>query len=53
MRKFNYNVSHTAYYIIDQNDKKLALRKSKNLNFKTLKNSCDIGLSTVIIKKLY
>ena len=51
MRKFNYNVSHTAYYIIDNNGKKLALRKSKNLNFKTLKDSCDIGLSTVIINK--
>lgn len=51
MKKFDYNISHTAYYIIDQNDKKLALRKSKNLNLKNLKNSCDVGLSTVIVKK--
>ncbi len=52
MKKFNYNVSHTAYYIIDQNDNKLALRKSKNLNLKDLKNSCDVGLSTVVVKKV-
>ena len=52
MKKFNYNVSHTAYYIIDKNAKKLALRKSKNLNFESLKKSCDVGLSTVIIKKM-
>ena len=51
MRKFGYNVSHTAYYIIDQKGKKLVLRKSKNLNLKNLKNSCDVGLSTVIVKK--
>jgi len=51
MKKFDYNISHTAYYIIDENDKKLALRKSKNLNLKNLKNSCDVGLSTVIVKK--
>jgi teichuronic acid biosynthesis glycosyltransferase TuaG len=52
MKKFNYNVSHTAYYIIDKNDKKLGLRKSKNLNFESLKDSCDVGLSTIIIKKM-
>ena len=51
MKKFDYNISHTAYYIIDQNDNKLALRKSKNLNLKNLKNSCDVGLSTVVVKK--
>ena len=51
MKKFDYNISHTAYYIIDQNDNKLALRKSKNLNLKDLKNSCDVGLSTVVVKK--
>ena len=52
MRKFNYNVSHTAYYIIDNKGKKLGLRKSKDLNFKTLKKSCDVGLSTVMINKI-
>ncbi|AFS47843.1 glycosyltransferase group 2 [alpha proteobacterium HIMB5] len=51
MTKFNYQVSHTAYEIINEDGKKLALRNSKNLNFKNLRNSCDIGLSTVIIEK--
>ena len=51
MKKFNYNISHTAYNIIDENNKKLAIRKSRNLNYKNLIKSCDIGLSTVMIKK--
>tara|TARA_Y100000389_G_C17256641_1_gene410854 strand:- start:34 stop:789 length:756 start_codon:yes stop_codon:yes gene_type:complete len=52
MMKYNYNISHTAYYIIDKDNKKIALRKSKSLNFESLQNSCDIGLSTVMIKKM-
>ena len=51
MEKLNYNITHTAYDIIDENDKKIAIRFSKNLNYKMLLNSCDIGLSTVVIKK--
>ena len=51
MKKFNYNLSHTAYYIINKNNNKLTLRESRNLNLEYLKNSCDIGLSTVMIKK--
>ena len=51
MKKFNYNISHTAYHIIDKRNKKLGLRKSRPLEYKDLLNSCDVGLSTVIIKK--
>ena len=51
MKKYDYNISHTAYYIINENKNRYALRRSKNLNFRILKNSCDIGLSTVMIKK--
>ena len=51
MKKLNYNISHTAYYIIDNNDKKISLRTSKNLTYDDLINSCDIGLSTVILKR--
>jgi len=51
MEKFNYNITHTAYDIIDEKDKKIATRFSTNLNYKMLLNSCDIGLSTVVIKK--
>ena len=51
MEKFNYNITHTSYDIINKRNKKLALRTSKKLNYDILKKSCDIGLSTVIIKK--
>ena len=43
-------ISHTSYNIIDESGKKISLRKSKNkLYFKDILNSCDIGLSTVMI----
>ena len=51
MKKYNLKVSHTSYFIINENGKKIGLRKSKNLTIKELQNSCDIGLSTVIIEK--
>ena len=51
MKKFKYNITHSAYYIINENNKKLAIRKSKSLNYNDLIKSCDIGLSTVMIKK--
>ena len=48
----NYNFSHTTYSVIDKNKKFLGIRKAKNkLSFNNLLNSCDIGLSTVIINK--
>ncbi len=44
--------SHTSYYIIDQNKKVISKRKSRNFNnYKELLSSCDVGLSTVMIKK--
>ena len=43
-------ISHTSYIIIDELGKKISLRKSKKkLYFKDILNSCDIGLSTVMI----
>ena len=51
MEKFNYNITHTAYDIIDSKSKKFTTRLSKNLNYKMLLNSCDVGLSTVIVRK--
>jgi len=49
------NFSHTTYTIVDENNRKLSLRKARSeLNYKDLLNSCDIGLSTVIMtKKLF
>jgi teichuronic acid biosynthesis glycosyltransferase TuaG len=52
MKKSNLEITSTNYKIIDKNNNILGFRKTgKHLNFKKLLNSCDIGLSTVIIKK--
>ena len=52
MKQFNLNFSFTSYDIIDENNNFLSKRKAaNNINFNKLRNSCDIGLSTVIIKK--
>ena len=54
MKQFNLNFSFTSYDIIDENNNFLSTRKAaNNVNFNKLRNSCDIGLSTVIIKKKY
>ena len=52
MKKFNLNFSFTSYDIIDENNKLIKIRKAPNfVDFKKLRNSCDIGLSTIIAKK--
>ena len=52
MKSNNYDVSHTSYSLIDENHKFLGIRKARNFfDLKDLLKSCDIGTSTVIIKK--
>ncbi len=52
MKDLNLKFSFTSYEIINNENLKIGFREAKkNLNFKSLRNSCDIGLSTVIIKK--
>ena len=52
MKQFNLNFSFTSYDIIDENNNFISTRKAAdNVNFNKLRNSCDIGLSTVILKK--
>ena len=52
MKDNNILASHTSYEIKNNRDKIIGHRKAKNINsFKKLLCSCDIGLSTVIIKK--
>ena len=52
MQENNLNCSHTSYNIIDENrvivDKRIA---KKFLKYEQLLKSCDIGLSTVMLKK--
>jgi len=52
MKKNNINFSHTSYKIIDHKGKTIEYRKAKSkLSYESILKSCDIGLSTVIIKK--
>ena len=46
------NISHTSYSIIDKRGNISGTRKAKNLTYNDLLSSCDIGLSTVMIKKI-
>jgi len=51
MQKNNADFSFSSYFITRSNLKILGLIKAKKIiNYKDLKYSCDIGLSTVIIK---
>ena len=51
MEKKNQVFSHTSYFIINKKNKIISLRKAKKkIKFESLLKSCDIGLSTVIIK---
>ena len=52
MNKKNISASFTGYEIINENDNKIGSRKSKKIiTHKNLIYSCDIGLSTVILRK--
>ena len=52
MKKNNIKISHTSYNIIDSEDKIIGIRPAKKIqNYKDLISSCDIGLSSVMLKK--
>ena len=52
MKKNNLNFTHTSYKIIDENSDYISVRKARNfMSVNDLIKSCDIGLSTVMIKK--
>lgn len=51
MVKNKYLVTHTDYYLIDDKKQTKSKRIAKCLDFQNLIKSCDIGLSTVMIKK--
>ncbi len=52
MEEFNLSFSFTSYEIINNKNSRISLREAqKKLSFKQLRNSCDIGLSTVIVRK--
>ena len=52
MKKNNLKISHTSYEIINEEGVMLSTRKSRNFNnYKNILTSCDIGLSSVLLKK--
>tara|TARA_B100000965_G_scaffold221281_1_gene185108 strand:- start:9960 stop:10709 length:750 start_codon:yes stop_codon:yes gene_type:complete len=52
MKHNKLKISHTSYSIINEKGQKISKRDIKyKLSYKDLINSCDIGLSTVIISK--
>ena len=52
MKKNNCEFSHTSYEILDLNEKIISKRIAKEkLDYEQLIKSCDIGLSSVILKK--
>ena len=52
MEKYNQEFSFTDYEIINEDNLKVNFREAKNnLNFTKLRNSCDIGLSSVMLRK--
>ena len=52
MKDCNLEFSFTSYEIINNDNLKIGFREAqKNLSFKQHRNSCDIGLSTVMIQK--
>ena len=52
MKNSNLDFTFTAYEIINEKEDKIGYRKAnKVIEFQDLLKSCDIGLSTVIIKK--
>ncbi len=51
MKKNAIDISHTSYQIINSHNKIIGSRRARDMNHKLLLNSCDIGLSTVILNK--
>jgi len=51
MEKKKYTATHTSYNIIDMKKNFISSRKAKNLSYNDLLKSCDIGLSTVVLRK--
>ena len=52
MENERINFCHTTYKIINERNEFISLRKARNFfNIKELIKSCDIGLSTVLLKK--
>ena len=53
MKKNKLDITHTSYYIVNSQKKIIGKRIANNLTYNDLIKSCDVGLSTVMIKKKF
>ena len=52
MKSNDYKITHTSYYIVDESQRIIGKRIARNFfRLNDLLKSCDIGTSTVILKK--
>jgi teichuronic acid biosynthesis glycosyltransferase TuaG len=52
MKLRNYDITHTSYDIVSLNGKKISTRKARDITkLEDIIKSCDIGLSTVMLRK--
>jgi len=51
MKRKGYLASHTSYNLVNLSGEIISKRKAIDLNYRELLNSCNIGLSTVILNK--
>ena len=51
MKKKRIEITHTSYHIIDKQNKRIGFREAKIIDYNRLIKSCDIGLSSVMVKK--
>ena len=52
MNEKKYSISHTAYQIVNENNEKISIRRARSFfKIQDLLYSCDIGLSTVILRR--
>ena len=52
MNTYKHPISHTTYQIVNRNNEKISIRRARSFfKIQDLLYSCDIGLSTVILKR--
>ena len=52
MKSNNFDITHCSYHIVDKDNKILGIRIARDFdNLNSLLKSCDIGLSSVMLKK--
>ena len=54
MKTNKLQITHTSFIVKNKNGKVKETREARNFNnYNELLKSCDIGLSTVVLKKIY